>query len=319
MTGRLPLFPAATTRRSGELGLEKIEEPRTFLNMAAKTVLEVLNATTAFFKKRGVESAQLNAQLLMAHVLGMKNKMDVYMEFERALEERELAPLRNLVKRRAGGEPLQHLLGSVEFHGRSFRCDKRALIPRPETEQLCELILAAAEKPARVLDAGTGSGVIALTLAAEWPEAKVDAADVSADALALAAENAAALGLGGRVTFFQSDLFERLPAEARYGLIAANLPYIAAVEIPGLSREVQCDPIAALDGGGSDGAEILRRFAAEAGGFLEPGGRVALEIGAGQGDGLAAHFAALGYGQIEVRADYQGVPRFLFATFTHHG
>lgn len=284
-----------------------------------KSVLGVLNATTEFFKKRQIENAQLNAQLLMAHVLGKKNKMDVYLEFERVLEERELAPLRELVKRRAGGEPLQHLLGTVEFHGRTFRCDKRALIPRPETEQLVELILAQPEKPARVLDVGTGSGVIALTLAAELPEAAVDAADVSPDALALARENAGALGLGERVSFFESDLFDKLPAEARYSLIAANLPYIAAAEIPTLSREVQCDPLRALEGGGADGAEILRRFAGEARARLVPGGRVALEIGSGQGEGLAAHFAALGYGQIEVCPDYQGVHRFLFATFSSHG
>ena len=284
-----------------------------------KTVLDVLNATTDFFKKRGVESARLNAEHLIAHTLGKKNRIELYLEFERVLEEKELAPLRELVKQRAGGEPLQHLLGTVEFHGRSFRCDKRALIPRPETEQLVEFILAAPEKPARVLDVGTGSGVIALTLAAELPEARVDAVDLSEDALALARENAAALGLSERASFFQSDLFDKLPADARYSLIAANLPYIATAEIPALSREVQQDPLSALDGGGSDGAEILRRFAKEARGFLERGGRVALEIGAGQSDGLAAHFAALGYGQIEVRADYQGVHRFLFATFSHHG
>lgn len=169
----------------------------------------------------------------------------------------------------------------------------------------------------RVLDVGTGSGVIALTLAAEVPEAKVDALDVSEEALALARENAAALGLTERVTFYQSDLFDKLPADARYGFIVANLPYISAAEIPALSREVRRDPMRALDGGGADGAEILRRFAEEARARLEPGGRVAMEIGAGQSGELAAHCAALGYGQIETKRDYQGADRFFFATFSH--
>jgi release factor glutamine methyltransferase len=227
-----------------------------------------------------------------------------------------LEPLRDLMKRRATGEPLQHLLGTVEFHGRTFLCDARALVPRQETEQLVELVLALPVKPVRVLDAGSGSGVIALTLAAEWPEVAVDAVDIFPAALALAAENALRLGLADRVRFLRSDLFSALPGqEGLYGLIVANLPYIPAGEIPALSREVRRDPLAALDGG-PDGGDVIRAFLDQARAHLVPGGGVALEIGAGQAEMLMEHLRLLGYTDIRAAADYAGINRFLFA---NHG
>src|SRR4029453_13819788 len=153
------------------------------------TVLEVLQATTAYFNKRNIENPRLNAEHLLAYVLGRK-RIELYLEFERKLTETELGPLREFVKRRSEGEPLQHLLGTVEFCGLIFLCDGRALVPRPETEQLVELVESRIEdRKSRIVDVGTGSGVIALSLAAKFPEAKITAVDISDDALALAREN----------------------------------------------------------------------------------------------------------------------------------
>ena len=278
----------------------------------SKTVLEVLQSTAAYFAKNGVESPRLNAEHLVAHALG-KKRIELYLEFDRPLFEAQLAPLRELVRQRAQGRPLQHLLGTVEFHGRVFKCDSRALIPRPETEQMCEEILSTIHNPqSTILDVGTGSGVIALTLSAEIENAEVAAVDVSHDALALASENAESLGLTARVKFYKSDLLENLAGA--FDVIVANLPYIAAAEIPKLSREVQFDPKLALDGG-TCGTEMISRLIVEACGHFCPGGLLALEIGHDQSEVLAEELRRENYQDIVCKNDYQGVPRFLFAKY----
>ncbi|MEO8351580.1 MAG: peptide chain release factor N(5)-glutamine methyltransferase [Chthoniobacteraceae bacterium] len=275
-----------------------------------RTVLEVIQATTDFFTRKGVESPRLNIEHLLAHVLG-KKRMELYLEFDRPLADTELEPLRLLVRRRADGEPLQHLLGTVEFHGRVFKSDSRALIPRPETELLCEKLLARPAVPTRVLDVGTGSGIIALTLAEAWPKADVTGVDISSDALKLARENATALGLAERVTFLESDLLAAV--DDRFDLIVANLPYIAESEMAGLAREVHFDPKVALVAGKS-GREIIERLIAECPRVLK--GTLALETGCDQGDALAPVLTDHNFHDIEVLADYEGRSRFIFA---HHG
>lgn len=277
-----------------------------------KTVLEVIKATTAYFTKHGLESPRLNIEHLLAHVLG-KKRMDLYLEFDRPLSDKELEPLRDLVRRRAAGEPLQHLLGNVEFMGRTFVSDKRALIPRPETEQLCEMLLEEYKNSpitGRVLDVGTGSGVIALSLAASWPEAQMEAVDLSEEALSLAQENARKLGLEERVRIHRSDLLAE--TEGPYALIVANLPYIAAEEIPGLSREVQHDPVSALDGG-RIGTEIIFRLITEAKTRLQ--GLLALEIGHDQAAAVCEELARHNYQDIRSTSDYQGRNRYVLAKY----
>ena len=280
--------------------------------MPMKSVLEVLTSTTAYFKDKGVESPRLNMEHLLAHILGKKSRMDLYMEFDRPLGDKELDALRELVKKRAQGVPLQHLLGTTEFHGRTFVTDTRALIPRPETEHFVELLLRL-ELPAeaRCLDVGTGSGVIALTLAGERPGARVQAVDRSRNALGLARQNADKLGLTERVEFLEGDLFE--PCPGPYDLIAANLPYIPVGDIAGLAREVQHDPMMALDGG-QDGLEIVARCVAEALEKLAPGGWLGLEIGHDQAGRVREMLEAAGYEKVRVVQDFQAFDRFVFGT-----
>ncbi len=274
------------------------------------TVLEVLQSTTAYFRKRAIESPRLNAEHLIAHSLG-KKRIELYLDFERPLSEPELAPLRDLVRRRAQGEPLQHLLGTVEFGDQTFLSDRRALIPRPETEQLVEYLCDLAWPPApRILDVGTGSGVIVLALAARFPNADLQAVDVSGDALALARENAERLGIPERVQFFESHLLDK--AEGAFDLIVANLPYIAASEASQLAPEVQHDPAIALYGGAA-GDELIRALIATAPPHLRPGGLLALEIGHDQAETLVPFLAEKNYHDIEAKKDYAGTPRFLFA------
>lgn len=278
------------------------------------TVLEVLRSTAAYFERRKIESPRLNAEHLLAYALGRK-RIELYLDFERLLGEAELAPLRELVRRRGQGEPLQHLLGTVEFCGHTFLCDKRALIPRPETEELVELLISdfgSRIAKSRILDMGTGSGVIALSLAAKLPRAEVHAVDISDEALDLARENAARLDLSDRVQFIRSDLL--LYVTHAYDLIVANLPYVPDGDRGQIAREVLHDPESAVFAGAT-GQEVIRRLIEGAPPHLAPGGLLALEVGIGQAEGLAAFLAEKNYREVSARHDFGGLTRFLFARY----
>ena len=276
-----------------------------------KPLLETLTAGAGYLAKRGIDEARLNMEHLLAHVLQCR-RMDLYLRFDQAVAEPLLVELRALVKRRGEGEPLQHLLGTVEFHGLEFISDHRALVPRPETERLVDMLVTdfKGQPPARVLDMATGSGCIGLALTHAWPAAAVLLADLSEDALELARLNASRLGLAGRVKLLRSDLFDKVTGE--FDLVVANLPYIPSAEIATLSREVRRDPALALDGGPS-GLEIVERFIKEVSPHLAAAGLIALEVGHDQGPRTAELCREAGLTQAQVRSDFAGVPRFVMA------
>ena len=274
------------------------------------SLLDVLKGASEFLSKQGVEQPRLNAEHLLAHVMGLK-RMDLYLQFDRPLGENERAPLRDLVRRRGTGLPLQHLLGTVEFFGRTFKSDARALIPRPETEQLVERALTY-KSLSNILDVGTGTGVIPLTLTLERPEAKVTATDISREALSLAQENAVLLNVE-KITFLEADLIPlKLSETGPFDLITSNLPYIPSGDIAGLSREVRHDPLLALDGG-VDGLDLIVRLAPLAAEHLAPEGHLLLEIGIDQSEQVIACLAGHNYRDIIALPDYQGILRFVEA------
>ena len=274
------------------------------------TALEVLKAATGYLGKLGVENPRLNAEHLLAHVMGKGKRIDLYLEFDRPLGEQERAPLRELVRRRGDGEPLQHLLGSVEFCGHSFRCDRRGLIPRPETEQLVEIVLKQSPNARTLLDIGTGSGVIAASLALALPESSITACDISEDALALATENVIQHMLQNRITLIRSNLLEAI--EGTFETIVTNLPYIPTGDIASLSHEVQHDPLTALDGG-SEGFDLIDRVIKTALPHLTSSGLIAFEVGHDQAGRTCDMLAAHNYRDITAHADYQGIQRFVTA------
>lgn len=281
-----------------------------------KTIQDILTSGTAYLEARGIDGARHSMQSLMVHVLGC-NRTWLYLHYEDPLSEEKLVPLRELLKRRGKGEPLQHLLGSTEFYRREFRTDSRALIPRPETEELVEFALQMAPRRQgmRVLDMGCGSGIIGITLALELAkqQPEIVMADISEAALSLTLENATALG--AKVKTYRSDLFTAwdTPAEGAvqppdlFNLVLANLPYVPEGEA--VSAEVQHDPATALYGG-ADGLDIVRRFVKDALPHLADRALVMLEVGHDQGEATRALMEEQGYTQTRVLTDMSGKPRF---------
>lgn len=277
------------------------------------TVLETINGGTQYLEKRGVDDARRNMQMLVAHQLGC-TRMELYLQFDRPLDESTLSPLRELLKKRGEGIPLQHLLGSVWFHNREFKSDARALIPRPETEELAEWILSwKLPESQAVLDMGCGSGVLGLTLAAERPSWQLTLADVSSEALSLTQENLSRLHLSN-VSTTRSHLFDSISSP--FDGIVANLPYIPLADKESMSREVLHDPSLALFSG-EDGLDLIREFIPLAFEHLKPNGWIALEIGYNQASQVCEYLQACSFTAIEVKTDLSGIARFPTARKPH--
>ena len=254
-------------------------------------------------------NARRDAELLLLHVTGL-TRAELMTHPNRELSESQMSAYRAAIARRARNEPVQYITGTQEFYGRSFAVTPAVLIPRPETEHLVESALALHPAPKRILDIGTGSGILAITLALELPNAIVIATDTSAEALAVARQNAAALGAIDRIHFVESDLFAAL-ADERFDCIVANPPYVATDEV--LEPQVRdYEPVTALYAG-EDGLALYRRLIPQAFEHLEPGGHLLLEIGQGQRDAVAGLLRAGSFEGIRFIDDLQGIPRVAIA------
>lgn len=277
------------------------------------TVRRVLTWTQGHFEKQQVDAPRLTAELLLAHTLEI-DRVKLFMEIDRPLHKDELASYRALIQRRMAGEPTQYLTGLKDFYGRKIAVDPRVLIPRPETELLVEATLSALPKdqPSRVLDLCTGSGCIAVTIAAERPQASVWATDLSKDAAEVARQNAERLNVAARVTVLEGDLFQAVPEGAKFDAIVSNPPYVKTGELASLQREVQREPKSALDGG-RDGLDFVRRIADGARARLKSGGLLALEIGDDQGPQVNEILTRAGYREVRVEKDLARLDRLALA------
>ena len=280
------------------------------------TVLEAIQKSADFLGKKGVESSRLNAELLLAHLLKLP-RMKLYLNFDRVLTAAETDGLRELVKRRGAREPLQHISGSTSFCGCEIAVNRHALVPRPETEMLAEMgwsfLSTLKSQPSTALDFGTGTGCIAIAVAVKCPGAQITALDVSAEALALARQNAETNKVAGRIQFVHGDGFAALPGIPNFALILSNPPYIASAEIETLDPEVRdFDPRAALDGG-ADGLDFYRRLASEAATRLKPAGKIMVEFGDGQAEVIKKIFESEKWVVETVQEDYSHRARILTA------
>lgn len=276
-------------------------------------VLEVLTRAEGFLREHGAASARLDAQLLLAHVLDC-DRVRLYVDYEKPLADGERSAYRELIRRRANGEPVAYLIGHREFWSLPLFVDARVLIPRPDSETLVEeaVALFGRQPPERFADVGTGSGCLAAALADCFPNARGLAVDRQAEALAVAAENFAALGQADRLEVRQGHLTEPLDAEA-YDLVVANLPYIPSADLDALERDVrEHEPLTALDGG-PDGLTLIRDLIDSVGSRLSAGGWVLLEVGQGQAAEVVGLCESAGLAEVHTRSDLGGVQRVVAA------
>ncbi len=285
----------------------------------AWTVRTVLQWTTDFFTQHDLDSARLDAEVLLAHVLA-QDRLALYLHYEDTLPDAVLQAYRGLIRRRANREPVAYIIGRREFYSIPLAVDPSVLIPRPETEHLVEYVLEHAPDgrgALKILEIGTGSGNLCIALAKHLPQARVISLDISYPAISTAMKNRSGHpDCSGRVHFFQGDLFQGLhPERARFHLIVSNPPYVPTESWDELPPEVRkYEPRVALDGG-HGGTEIHLRILRLAAKHLLPGGALVLEIGEGQADALTAAAEETGsFHGSRILRDYAGKPRVFVAT-----
>lgn len=279
------------------------------------TVLDVVRKSADFLERKSVESPRLNAEWLAAHALNI-GRMELYMQFDRPLQPAELDLMRDLVSRRGKHEPLQYIVGETQFHDLLIKCDQRALIPRPETEQLIDYIVDLGpeiDEAFSILDLGTGTGSIALALAMRFPCSKIVATDASQDALDLAQENALGNGLQNRIELVRSHWFESLKGKGPFRLVVSNPPYLTDSELETAEPEVKdFEPTSALLSG-NDGMEDALKIISESIEYLEPSGSLWLETGIDQHEQLLDACSNAGFQSFEGILDWADRPRFIHA------
>ncbi len=274
------------------------------------TILKVLQWTTGYFGSKGIEQPRADAEVLLAHVMRMR-RIDLYLNFDRPLSSEELARFREVVRRRAASEPTQYILGRQEFWSLEFEVTPSVLIPRPETEILVEKTLELiGSVPALILDVGTGSGAIAITLAHERKDVRVLATDSSLEALEVARRNAARHGVSDRVRFAGMDLMRGLAASPIFDFIVSNPPYVTDAEFLDLAPEIaNYEPHSALRGGGEQGLDLIRGILGQFRCRIKPSGSLLIEIGLGQAEILEKELP--GEMEFEFIRDYSGIKRIL--------
>lgn len=275
------------------------------------TVLEAINRSTEFLKKKNIESPRVNAEHLLAHVLRCK-RLDLYLAFDRPLKQNETDTYRELIVRRGKTEPLQYIVGSVEFYGMEFKVNPSVLIPRPETEILIEKVLESVSKEnlLNILDIGTGSGNIAVVLAKNLPNSKVTAIDISDSALKVAIENSGLNNINGQIIFYKIDFVnEDNLNKDKFDLIVSNPPYVSIKDYSELSPELKNhEPKIALTDDG-DGLNLYRIICLKAQKLLNKNGKLFFEVGMEQATEVKNILAGNGFSSIEIFNDYSNIER----------
>ena len=274
-----------------------------------KTIKEIIQLSTEYLTKAGIESPRVDAEWLIADALKLK-RMDLYLQFDRPLEETDLVLIRERIKRRSQSEPVQYIIGDDEFYGLTFKVGPGVLVPRPETELLVDKVLKLVGEQDSVLDLCTGSGCIAISIKKSRPSLNIYASDLSSDALAFARENTR--DLEASVDLREGDLFAPFSGMG-FNAICTNPPYVAENEVPIMGRDVlKHEPHMALFSG-ADGADILRRISREGQIYLEDGGFLISEMGPGQGALLESIFVSDGWVDVQIIKDYSERDRFILA------